>query len=189
MARREEILRAAQNAFLKYGIEKITLDDIAQECGVKKTALYYYFKNKDEIMMEMILLRLSEFETQVKEAVEAAENVREKLRTYMKMKINLMKENMPFIKLLDKEFLPARAKEFMQLHKVRIMEADFCLVKEVILQGIKNHKVSFKLNDSLVLMILGVTHGAFVGRYLEEANWNIDEMIDTTIEVIFKGIE
>ena len=189
MARREEILRAAQNAFLKYGIEKITLDDIAQECGVKKTALYYYFKNKDEIMMEMILLRLREFEAQVKEAVEAAENVREKLRTYMKMKINLMKENMPFIKLLDKEFLPVRAKEFMQLNKVRIMEADFCLVKEVILQGIKNHKVSFKLNDSLVLMILGVTHGAFVGRYLGNTDWDIDEMIDTTIEVIFNGIE
>jgi AcrR family transcriptional regulator len=189
MARREEILRAAQHAFLKYGMEKITLDDIAQECGIKKTALYYYFKSKEEILAEMLLLKINEFESEVTQAVENAGNVREKLRTYMKMKINLMQENMPFIKLFEKEGLSIKAKKFMYEHKSRIMESDFCLVKDMIEQGIRNKKVSFELNDSLVLMILGVTYGAFVGRFLENANWNIDEMIDTTIEVIFKGIE
>jgi len=69
------------------------------------------------------------------------------------------------------------------------MEADFCLVKSIIEQGIKNRKVSYKLNDSLVLMIMGVTYGSFLGRYLENKDWDIDEMIDTTIEVIFMGIK
>lgn len=189
MARRDEILRAAQNAFLKYGIEKITLDDIAQECGIKKTALYYYFKSKDELMAEMILLKINEFEVNLKEAVDNEDNVREKLRTYMKMKINLMQENTPFIKLFEKEGLSLKAKEFMLEHKARIMETDFSLVKSVIKQGIKNKKVTFELTDSLVLMIMGVTYGTFVGRFLEDTDWNIDEMIDTSIEVIFKGIE
>jgi len=189
MARREEILKAAQNAFLKYGIEKITLDDIAQECGIKKTALYYYFKSKEEILAEMILLKVNEFEDKLTEAVDKAGNVREKLRTYMKMKISLMKENLPFMKLFQKEGLPLKAHEFMHELKKRLMETDFCLVKNIIQQGITNHKVSFKLNDSLVLMILGVTYGTFVGRFLEDTNWDIDEMIDTSIEVIFNGIE
>ena len=68
MARKEEILKAAQHAFLKYGIEKITLDDIAQECGIKKTALYYYFKSKEEILAEMIIMKISEFEVKIKQA-------------------------------------------------------------------------------------------------------------------------
>ncbi len=38
-------------------------------------------------------------------------------------------------------------------------------------------------------MILGVTYGTFVGRFLENTDWDIDEMIDTSIEVIFNGIE
>ena len=189
MSRREEILKAAQNAFLKYGIEKITLDDIAQECGIKKTALYYYFKSKEEILGEMILMKVNEFEDKLIKAVDKAGNVRGKLRTYMKMKIILMKENLPFMKLFQKEGLPLKANEFMHEHKKHLMETDFCLVKDIIQQGITNHKVSFKLNDSLVLMILGVTYGTFVGRFLEDTNWNIDEMIDTSIEVIFNGIE
>jgi len=137
----------------------------------------------------MILLKIEEFKTRLEEAVQNAGNVREKLRTYMKMKINIMRENMPFLKLFNKEGLPVKAKDFLAEHKKGLMETDFCIVKDIIQQGITNQKVSFKLNDSLVLMILGVTYGTFVGRFLENTNWDIDEMIDTTIEVIFKGIE
>jgi len=189
MARREEILRAAQNAFLKYGIDKITLDDIAKECGIKKSALYYYFKNKEELLAEMILLKINEFQVRLKEAVADAGNVREKLRTYMKSKISLMQENIPFIRLFQNEGLSMKAHKFMQENEKRFMKKDFCLVQDILKQGIKNKKVSFELNDSLILMILGVTYGAFIGRFFEDTNWNVDEMIDTSIEVIFKGIE
>ena len=71
----------------------------------------------------------------------------------------------------------------------RIVVADFRLVTNIIKQGIEDHEISFKLNDSLILMILGVTYGKFVGRFLENTDWDIDDMINTSIEVIFKGIE
>lgn len=189
MARREEILEAAQNAFLKYGIEKITLEDIARECGIQKTALYYYFKNKEELLSEMILLKINEIQERIKLAVDAAGSVKEKLRTYMRTKIEIMRENMSFLQLFDKEGLPIREQRFLEENKKKLIQTDFCLVKDIIKQGIKNQKVSYELKDSLVLMILGVTYGTFVGRFLEDTNWDVDEMIETSIEVIFKGIE
>ncbi len=188
MDRQSEILKAAEHAFLKFGLEKITLDDIAQECGINKTALYYYFRSKEEILAKMILLKMNEFEEQLQNAVKKAETVREKLRTYMSLKISMMKENLPFFKLFENEGLPVKAKKFLEEHRKHLMETDFSLVKGIIEQGIQNKKVSYELNDSLVLMILGVTYGSFIGRFLEEANWDIDEMIDTSIEVIFNGI-
>ena len=189
MSRREEIVKAAQHAFLKFGIEKITLDDIAQECGVKKTALYYYFKGKDEILAEMLQQKMEEFEQIVKQEVFKQKNVKDRLRTYMQTKIRMMKENLPFIKLLEKEGLPLKAKEFMKIHKRKSMDTDFCLVKDVLTQGIKNKRVSYKVDDSLVLMIMGVTYGIIVGRFVENCDWDIDAMIETSINVIFKGIE
>jgi len=39
-------------------------------------------------------------------------------------------------------------------------------------------------------MIMGVTYGgSFIGLHLENSDWGIDEMINTKIEVIFKGIQ
>lgn len=188
MDRKQEILIAAQNAFLRYGINKLTLDDIALECGIKKTALYYYFKSKEEILSEMIAMKIREFEITIRESVSQVDNVRERLRVYMKTKIEYMRSNLSFMKLFEKEELPLYAKEKLKEHRGRLMEADFCLVKGIIEEGIRNKKVSYKLNDSLVLMIMGVIYGTFVGRYFENADWDIDEMIDTSIEVIFQGI-
>lgn len=48
--RREEILRAALRAFREHGVHATTLDHIADRLGVRKTALYHYFPDKDAIL-------------------------------------------------------------------------------------------------------------------------------------------
>lgn len=48
--RRDEILRAALQAFREHGFHRTTLDHIAERLGVRKTALYHYFPDKDAIL-------------------------------------------------------------------------------------------------------------------------------------------
>jgi TetR/AcrR family transcriptional regulator len=49
--RRAEILRAALAAFRDHGYHATTLDDIAAGLGVRKTALYHYFPDKQSILL------------------------------------------------------------------------------------------------------------------------------------------
>ncbi len=48
--RRDEILRSALDAFRAHGYHATTLDHIAERLGVRKTALYHYFPDKDAIL-------------------------------------------------------------------------------------------------------------------------------------------
>ncbi len=48
--RRAEILRAALGAFRARGYHATTLDDIAVQLGLRKTALYHYFPDKEAIL-------------------------------------------------------------------------------------------------------------------------------------------
>jgi AcrR family transcriptional regulator len=50
--RRAQILRAALQAFRERGYHATTLDHIAKHLGVRKTALYHYFPDKDAILFE-----------------------------------------------------------------------------------------------------------------------------------------
>ena len=50
--RRQEVLRAAARTFNRLGFHIATLDDVAEELGVTKPALYYYAKSKDEILFD-----------------------------------------------------------------------------------------------------------------------------------------
>lgn len=189
MGRKEDILDAAQESFIKFGLDKITLDDIALECGMKKSALYYYFKNKDEILGAMITRIANQISDQTKTEVMKYDNVKDCLRAFMKTKINIMRKHIPFIQLFERSNMPKKTAKFLREIQRKSSDADFVLVKNVIQQGIKNQRISYETSDSLVLMILGVTYGSFVGKHMDSCGWDIDIMIETTIDVIFKGIE
>jgi len=66
--RRTQILRAAQRAFRERGYHATTLDHIAEHLGVRKTALYHYFSDKDAILYECHRGALAELERIVAES-------------------------------------------------------------------------------------------------------------------------
>ena len=47
--RKKEILDKALDLFMENGYEDVTFQKIADKCGVTRTTLYIYFKNKKEI--------------------------------------------------------------------------------------------------------------------------------------------
>ena len=57
--RRAEMLAAAERIFNTAGYEGATIRKIAEEVGVSSTALYMYFQDKSEIMLEICLAALN----------------------------------------------------------------------------------------------------------------------------------
>ena len=54
MLKRQAVLIAGARLFHERGYHQTSLDDIAKSLGVSKPSLYYYIKNKDEIVYEII---------------------------------------------------------------------------------------------------------------------------------------
>jgi AcrR family transcriptional regulator len=52
--RREEIVSAATELFYEYGFQKATMRDICGKIGITQAALYYHFRNKEEILYTII---------------------------------------------------------------------------------------------------------------------------------------
>ncbi|PZV34918.1 transcriptional regulator BetI [Mesorhizobium kowhaii] len=52
--RRVELIEAAHRVFLKSGLNGLTTTRICQEAGMSQGILTYYFKNKDEVLFEMV---------------------------------------------------------------------------------------------------------------------------------------
>lgn len=52
-ATKEAILSTSLNLFNKYGFDQVTINQICNEINVTKTAFYYHFKSKDELISEL----------------------------------------------------------------------------------------------------------------------------------------
>ena len=79
-SRREEILKAAQELFLRKGYANTSLDDIAREVGIKREGLYYYFPNRSQILIEIIKPLGLQLRDRVKEIQESDARPDEKMR-------------------------------------------------------------------------------------------------------------
>lgn len=53
-ATRQHILNTAENIFSEQGFDAARVDKIAKEAGVNKALIYYYFKNKQAILDELL---------------------------------------------------------------------------------------------------------------------------------------
>jgi AcrR family transcriptional regulator len=52
--RREQLLKAALKLFLKKGYKTTTTEEIARKADLTKGALYHHFKNKEDILFELV---------------------------------------------------------------------------------------------------------------------------------------
>lgn len=189
MGRKEELLEAAERVFVKYGIEKTTLEDIASDLGLKKTAIYYYFKSKNDLLRKMITNKVDRIIAGQEEAVNAVEGLRNKIRVFMKYKSNVVGSNDKLGKLLEEGSYPKEVFDFMNSMKVKMMENDYMVLYKAIEKSIDNNVINVEKIDSLILMIMGVTYGGLAGKYFHGTEWDLSSLADDTIDIIFKGIE
>jgi AcrR family transcriptional regulator len=89
-ASRSEILDAARRVLLRDGVTALTLDAVANEAGMSKTGLYYYFASKDALVFELVFGVIERQAHAVHDAVEQADDggaalraiIRETVRTF-----------------------------------------------------------------------------------------------------------
>lgn len=64
--RRKEILLKSLDVFVEEGYEDVTFQKIADRCGITRTTLYIYFKNKHEIFLGSIKELMASLEESIK---------------------------------------------------------------------------------------------------------------------------
>jgi TetR/AcrR family acrAB operon transcriptional repressor len=62
---RRDLMDIAIDCFARYGYQGASIDRIAKAAGLSKGAIYYHFKDKEELLFEAVKNRVSQFERRV----------------------------------------------------------------------------------------------------------------------------
>jgi len=66
---KEEIKLKAFELMAKQGVQSVSMRQIADACGVSKPMLYYYFKDKDDLLFQMIKERVDAVNKSLKQGL------------------------------------------------------------------------------------------------------------------------
>lgn len=96
--RRVEILERAFELFAEEGFAGVTYQKIANRCGISRTSIYKYFKDKDQIFLYAIKLSTDKLSSTAKKIVERDEwSPVEKIRRVLRLTIKLLAQNRVFL--------------------------------------------------------------------------------------------
>lgn len=98
-----EILKAAQKLFQQFGLNKTTMEDIAQAAGKGKSTLYYYYKSKEEIFDAVLFLEIDDVFRITHQAIEKAHTASEKIKTFAIVKYRVVQEKSNLYSLVSGE--------------------------------------------------------------------------------------
>ncbi|TNE51828.1 MAG: TetR/AcrR family transcriptional regulator [Deltaproteobacteria bacterium] len=157
-SRKAQILVEAREQFSRFGFRKCTLQDIADACGFTKQALYYYFKNKNEILAEVVREESSLLLTSINKAVEEAESPIQKLESFLLVRFEVIKELAllyPLTQSAGRELIP-RAIELRQEFYDQEIKMLVKILDEGMKQGMFKPLSSCLMAHSLLAMLKGV---------------------------------
>lgn len=91
-----QILQAARKVFIEKGLEGTRMQEIADEAGINKALLHYYFRSKDKLFRAVFIEAFQKFLPQIGSFIGTQASVMDKLETFITTYINTIIEN-PFI--------------------------------------------------------------------------------------------
>ena len=74
---RERVLDATEMSVERYGVNKITMDDVASLAKVSRGSVYKHFGSKDGLILAMLVRRAERFNVRARTFLEAQPNLQE----------------------------------------------------------------------------------------------------------------
>ena len=146
--RRREILEKALDVFMEEGFEDVTFQKIADRCGITRTTLYIYFKNKRDIFnfsIKQLLLGLENDITRI--SMEKNLPHTDQLILVMTVIIERLEENRRLLTVVLNYLFYVTKSEFDPDYRVRRRTVRMRhILSAMLIKGIKSGEFSQSIN-------------------------------------------
>jgi TetR/AcrR family transcriptional regulator len=194
VVRESAILDAAQKRFARFGISKVTMEEIAADVGLGKASLYYYFPTKEGVFRAVLEREEREYIASLRDILKQEIDPATKVKLFARQRLDLFRT---FLNLgqFKADSWTAMRPAFQELfHAMDKEELHFLtsLLKEGTAQG------TFTIHEPrrVATLLLHVLHGLRLrvvqnSQTPDESATNYAELgeeIEQLIELLFSGL-
>lgn len=182
--KRDAVLRAAAQAFNENGFHKTSLDDVAERLNVTKPTIYYYVKNKDQILFECVRIGLEMLEDASAQIKGTDANGLTKLIALWRVYVQIVTEDFGrCLILVGEDPLPPSTRKELRALKGRIDKR----FRSVIAEGIEDG--SIRPCDPKIAAFAAAGALSWIARWYDPRGpLNPEELADQMIDLLVNGV-
>ncbi|MDW8317376.1 MAG: TetR/AcrR family transcriptional regulator [Anaerolineae bacterium] len=178
------ILQEATRLFVERGYHGLSMREIAEAVGVSKAGLYYYFKDKEDLFLAILLGNLSRLEQILQEARQAP-TARQQIEHFVRALFRWPPEERAIIRLASQEM------EHLSQHGVaefsRLYYAKFIgQVQAILAEGVQRGELRPVDPTLATWMLLGMMYPFFYSAHAVARSASPD-IVDLMLTIFFEG--
>ncbi len=159
---RSQILQTAQQLYQRHGIRKVTMDDLAKAVGKTRSALYYYFKNRDELLEAVLLSLVQDVKTELENIMSLKNGLESKIASFCTAKIRGSEKSKNFISSIESGMDSDERSKYSDImwnvHQ-KMMQAETILLKKVIQQAVDKKEIPAQTGKDLEALLFVLLSG------------------------------
>ena len=171
----EKILAAAKNVFIRQGMMGARMQDIADEAGINKALLHYYFRNKEQLFDVIFMGAVSQLFPRIRMIFEADGPLFEMIEKFCEDYIEIIAAN-PYLPLFMFNEISRDPVEFMKKINGAVGFPRPELFLQKIEREIKKGTIKKISPMQLLLNLLSMCIFPFIAKPLILINLQLDEM-------------
>jgi len=184
---RERLLDVATELFARKGYAASTTREIVAAAGVTKPVLYYYFKSKEGIYLELLERAFQRFEAIVDRSVAAKGSVEQRLMHLCDQVFALIVEKIEVVRLMYSIYYgPPQGAPYFDFDAVhrKLFEA----IKQVVVEGIESKELCNAGPEDMTWAILGAIHVTMENELCHPERELGHEGLKRILSLIFQGL-
>jgi len=184
--RREEIISSATELFYEYGFQKATMRDICRKIGITQAALYYHFRNKEEILYTIIERSSNDLYLLLRSCFSVDTDPIERLKNAISQHILSIKHARKGAKIIieDKRFLGGDLNRLVKEKE----KAVFYLYRDRLEEVRKLGRIKRCDLTVATFSILGMINWLY-HWYRPDKGLSLEKVAEELIEIIFRGLQ
>jgi AcrR family transcriptional regulator len=101
--RKDLVLDAARERFLRFGVKKTTMDEVSGDAGISKKTLYEFFRSKEDLFLATFIREALANRDFIMRQVEAIDSPLEKIKCMVRTAVDRIKQEKFMIQVLSDE--------------------------------------------------------------------------------------
>ena len=185
--KKKDIALSCKKLFVENSINDLTISQVALTAGVGKGTIYEYFKNKEDIVFEIVNILLQEHNDKKLQKIQALDSTKEKIKIFFYVFYDSENEQ---LRKLYKEFISISLvnynKEMIQF-QTKCASTYFQWFEDIIQEGIDNGEF-LPISKNLARGMFVIGEGFFitseVTTTIDDLKGELDKFFDTLFELI-----
>ncbi len=187
---KKKILDAAARCFSEGGYAKTTMDKIAEEAGVSKGALYWHFRSKEELFIELKERSIAEVREQFEKLFSQKKSFELKLNEAMALYLSSLVPEKREVARLNAEFL-AEAPKIPKLNNM--LKDQYKLIQSLlastIQEAIKRGELRKDIDQNMLsTILLAMLDGLELHWAILELDFDWEKVKASLLDVVMNGL-